>query len=328
MDIDHEMNDDQIEQFEISTLQFVNDTAPHTDGYEIDILAVTVTAQNVIHPEAPVANNETNQGERRMQASAALEVTFNTVGLVTEGRAPYDFDFKRDIVAVGFENHMNLYYYILSNADPFFSPLKAHTDIEDPVEEKGKFIAAVVFSVIAFLVALFASIYAIRRHLRVKRKRRQRQNRSSLSQKSNTYSDNSTDDSDEENPFKPPLQLSISPGKMDLENVPITPQALASPFKRDYRDVAAMPNSPDSVKEEVPTVFGETSAAIRKWLTPRVASPKDDEFKEDGKPPKPTSSPDPMALKARTTDATGTFTTGGNSTKNALPKPVSLIVSW
>ncbi|KAL3936005.1 MAG: hypothetical protein SGBAC_008590 [Bacillariaceae sp.] len=318
MDIEHEMLDDQIEQFEITTLEFVNDTAPRSDEYEIDILAVTLLSQTVIYPDAV---NETDQGERRMQTAAALEVTFKTVGLVTEGRTPYDFDFKRDIASVGFENHMDQYYYILGSSDIFFEPLKAHTDFQDPMveDDKGKFVAAVVFSMIAFLIAIFASIYAIRRHLRVK-KRRSRQRRVSEAQKSNTYSDHSTDDSDEENPFQPPLQLNISPGKMELENVPITPRSLASPFKQDYRDGGAPPMSPDTPSDAEPTVLEGTGAAIRKWLTPRVASPKENEFKENGKPPKPTSSPDPMALKARTTDATGTFTKGGNSTKNANSK--------
>jgi len=322
VDIEREMNDDQLEQFEITTLEFVNDTAPHTDGYEIDVLAVTVTSQNVIYPDA---KNETDQGERRMQTAAALEVTFKTVGLVTDGRTPYDFDFKRDIVSVGFENHMDQYYYVLGNSDPFFEPLMAHTDYKDPMDEddEGKFIAAVVLSVIAFLVALFASVYAIRRHLRVRKKRLNRQRRVSEAQKSDTYSDHSTDDSDEENPFKPPLQLEISPGKMRLENVPITPRSIASPFKQDYRDGEASPMSPDTPKHAEPTVLEGTGAAIRKWLTPRVASPKENEFEDFSKPPRPTSSPDPMALKARTTDATGTFTTGGNSTKNANTKPAS-----
>ncbi|CAJ1945208.1 unnamed protein product [Cylindrotheca closterium] len=321
VDIEREMNDDQLEQFEIATLEFVNDTAPHTDGFEIDVLAVTVVSQNVIY--ADVTTNETDKGERRTKtAAAALEVSFKTVGLVTEGRAPYDFDFKRDIVSFGFENHMNHYNYILGNRDPFFEPLLAHTDIQGPVEEdEGKFVAAVVLSVIAFLVAVFASVYAIRRHLRAKNRRRNRQHRLSEAHKSNTYSDHSTDDSDEENPFKPPLSLEISPGKMELENVPITPRSIASPYKQEYRNGEASPMSPDTPKHAEPTVLEETGNAIRKWLTPRVASPNANEFKDAGKPPKPASSPDPMALKARTTDATGTFTKGGNSTKNVNTKP-------
>jgi len=323
MDIEREMNDDQLSQFEIETFQFVNDTAPHTDGYEIDILAVTLLSQKVIYPDA---KNETNQGERRMQTSAALEVTFKTVGLVIEGRAPYDFDFKRDIVSVGFEEHMDQYYYILSKSDPYFEPLKAHTDIQDPVEEadEGRFVAAVVFSVIAFLVAVFASFYAIRRHLASKRRRLNRMRRMSDAHKSQTYSENSTDGSDEENNlFQPPLQLEISPGKMELENVPITPRSIASPFKQDYRNGKVSPKSPDTPKEAEPTVFEETGNAIRKWLTPRVTSPKESNF-IDSKPPKPTSSPDPMALKASTTDATGTFTRGHpNLTKNASGKPAN-----
>jgi hypothetical protein len=127
-------------------------------------------------------------------------------------------------------------------------------------------------------------------------------------QKSQTYSEGSaesTDDSDEENGERPPLQLELfSPGKTDLQNVPITPRSIASPFKQDYRDNEASPLSPGTAKNaEPPSVLEETGAAIRKWLTPRMSSPQQ-------KPPRPSSSPDPMALKASTTDKPGTLTKG------------------
>lgn len=316
MDIDREMSDTHLAQFEITTLEFIRDTAPHTEGYEIDVLAVTLLSQTAVYPDG---ENQTanHQGERRMETKSGLEVKFKSVGVVTEGSVPTDFNFKNDIVNPGFENHMDEYLYRLSMSDAFFEPLKAHTSyhVEVEPESKGKFIAAVVFSVIAFLVAVFAAVYAIRRHLNAKRRRQNRRARLSGGQKSQTYSENSaesTDDSDEENGDKPPLQLAIfSPTKTDMQNVPITPRSIASPFKQDYRDNEASPLSPGTAKNAEPTSMLEgTGAAIRKWLS----SPKENaEQAEANRPPRPNSSPDPMALKASTTDKPGTLSKGNTN---------------
>jgi heme exporter protein D len=327
MDIEREMSDTHLAQFEITTLEFIRNTAPHTDGYEIDVLAVTILSQTAVYPDAQ--NQTTNdQGERRMQTKAALEVTFKAVGVVTEGSAPADFNFKNDIISPGFENHMDEYLYSLSIADVFFEPLRAYTSMKDVVEPegKGKFVAAVVFSVIAFLVAVFAAVYAVRWHLDSKRRRRNRRARLSGGQKSQTYSEDSaesTDDSDEENGVRPPLQLELfSPGKTDLQNVPITPRSIASPFKQDYRDNEASPLSPGTAKNaEPPSVLEETGAVIRKWLTPTMYSPQ-----ETNRPPRPSRSPDPMALKASTTDKPGTLTKGnvkeGVSVETTFVRPL------
>lgn len=314
MDIEREMSDTHLAQFEITTLEFIRDTAPHTDGYEIEVLAVTILSQTAVYPDGQ--NQTTNdQGERRMETKSALEVKFKTVGVVTDGSVPAGFNFKNVIVSPGFENHMDEYLYRLSMADVFFEPLKAHISMKDVVEpeSKGKFVAAVVFSVIAFLVAVFAAVYAIRRHLDLKRRRRNRRMRLSGGQKCQTYSEDSaesTDDSDEENGVRPPLQLELfSPGKTDLQNVPITPRSIASPFKQDYRDKEASPLSPGTAKNaEPPSVLEETGAAIRKWLTPRMSSPQ--EKAADSEKKRPPRSPDPMALKASTTDKPGTLTKG------------------
>eukprot|EP00980_Cylindrotheca_fusiformis_P005133 scaffold1087_cov136-Cylindrotheca_fusiformis.AAC.19 len=304
MDIEREMNDTQLATFEITTLEFIRDTVPKTEGYEIEILAVTLLSQKVVYPDGD-SQNAGNQGKRRMEAKSGLEVKFKAVGVVTEGVAPVDFNFKKDLVSPGFEDYMDEYLYYLSKSDAFFEPLIEQTTFEEKEpESKGKFVAAIVFSVIAFLVAVFAAIYAVRRHLDAKRRRRRAQSQLYDGNKSQTYSEDSaesTDESDEENRRKSPLRLKIfSPGKTDLENVPITPRSIASPFKQDYRDSETSPLSPGTAKNSQPTsMLEETGAAIRKWLSSPRGNANDN---KKNQPPRPSKSPDPIALKASTTE--------------------------
>jgi heme exporter protein D len=348
-DIDKEMSDSHLTHFEVTTLEFIQDTMPHTDGYELEILAVTLLSQTPIYPDSTenqeeiptdhknathnvvVDKNHTNLnlntpavapagGNSRRLTSSYLKVTFKVVGVVTSGVAPRDFNFTKDIINVGFANHMDEYLYRLSKVDVYFAPLKAHTSITDPddIAKKGQFVAAVVFSILAFFVAVFASVYAIRRHLEAKRRRRNRRMRlSNKFQPSETYSEEGStdkDQSDEEDPahLNTPLQVTISRDTVGLENVPITPRSIASPFKEDYRPEETSPLSPGTAKlsswvppatltstrDQRPTsIFAETGETFRKWLTPTFASPVENPFR----PPRPSSSPDPIALKASTT---------------------------
>lgn len=305
------MSDSHIVEFEIVTMEFIRDTVPHTEGYEIQILASTLLSQTPFVPEedATEGDAESDQEERRLTTTtptpkASLEVTFQTVGVVVAGGAPVGFNFTTDIVSVGFDNHMEEYLYRLSKANDYFKPLKAHTTYREALASTkgGQFIAAVLFSVIAFIVAIFASIFAIRRHLAVKRRRRRRKKRLSYMPNSRTFSSSHGSTEEEESNDEMPLQLEIQNDRMQFENVPITPRSIASPFK----DEETSPLSPRMESSTHSTnLFGETSETLRRWLTPRLSSGG------------PQNSPDPMAVKM------GTFDGGKATGKTPLSIPLS-----
>ena len=170
------MTNTALAQFEVVTLGFIRDTQGPTPGYTIDILAVTVLTQAVTYPQAPSHN-----GTESNASTVGLQVSFRTVGTVTEGTAPRDLDFS-NITNVGFENYFGEYLYQLSQADSFFAPLAKHinatTLLSLPTRSAGtkadskhsrnrkQYVAAVLFATMAILIAGTATIYAVRKHLR------------------------------------------------------------------------------------------------------------------------------------------------------------------
>jgi hypothetical protein len=169
-------------EFEIITLEFLRKKITPTmieEGYDLDLLAVNVLLQNLIFPETPPATTTTprNNGTRHLESetwSVALVVDIRTVGVVMDGRVAVSFNFT-EIVDYTFYNHWDQYLWQLGNAGgEFFSPLLDVTDWEPQQEEEkvdnkddnnGSFVVAVLFSFIAFSLAVCASYIAIRKHM-------------------------------------------------------------------------------------------------------------------------------------------------------------------
>ena len=318
--IQREMGDTPLARFEIETLEFIRDTQPPTSGFEIDILALTVLTQDIVYP------SDEQDGERRkLTSDVALQVQFRTVGVVTHGIAPSNLNFT-DITDEGFKNHFNEYLYRLYNADPFFEPLHAIISQEDMVQEepeqqvsKAQFIAAILFSTVAFILPICASYYAIRKHLKNQKRIKDKSHmleypgyEQNIRNGTQSFSDS---DETEENRNKA-LQLEINHGHEDLEDVGLSPSAMASPFNGctpiPEESVMATPKSQNR--------FSETSANIKKWLTPRLSmftstpqsmvdnsrfDPPDSEvsYNVGAKPSRQSMEPD--ALKASTANQNG-----------------------
>ncbi|KAL3896952.1 MAG: hypothetical protein SGARI_007034, partial [Bacillariaceae sp.] len=219
--IPREMDDMTLARFEIATLEFVKQAQPPTKGYQVEVLAVTVLTQAVVFPDHyemhidDATNTRAKQkyeaeksGSRRNLVEVdpntiskstswdvALQVKFRVVAVVTSGRVPNGFDLA-DLAMYGFENNFNQYIWQLGNSNDFFAPLKEISDwpeqqaaaIEAKDGEDSKnaaFVMVLLFSLTALGLAVFASYYAIRRHLRRTGRHRSKSNRKT---KSNRFS--------------------------------------------------------------------------------------------------------------------------------------------
>jgi len=163
-------------EFELFTLDFLRKKIVLQDGYVLNTLAVTVLSQTVVYPD-PTKAPKTNQTEfRNLESeiwSVGLEVDIRSVAVVIDGRVPSNFNFTEEVL-YSFYNHWDQYLWQLGNSVDFFNPLVEVSDWtpqlnEAPVEgkESGKasFVIAVMFSFVAFGLAIFASYIAIRKHM-------------------------------------------------------------------------------------------------------------------------------------------------------------------
>lgn len=189
------MDEFTLARFEIATLEFIRQAQPNTRGYEIDILAVTVLTQNVVH--SVIGSNETTSTGTESEASdstrrglqfapsdwdVALEVGFRTVGVVTSGRVPEGFKFE-EVSEYGFETNFDQYLWQLGNSNEFFYPLRTVSNYQPESTgdqgqvSKAPFVIAILFSLIAFGIAIVASWFAIRRHLAKQKNGKRRSNK-------------------------------------------------------------------------------------------------------------------------------------------------------
>ncbi len=164
-DLESEMTDSVLAQFELTTLQFIRDTQGSTPDFSLDFLAVTVLTQSlkIPNPEGP-------------EGDLGIKVEFRTTGVVTEGVAPLYFDFK-NVTNTGFKNYYGEFLYRLTMADKFFQPLAPHVGTTRLIQlpqvpssnqgsRKRQFIAAVVCATLALILAIVVAMYAVRKHIR------------------------------------------------------------------------------------------------------------------------------------------------------------------
>jgi hypothetical protein len=384
-DIEKEMGDKQYGIFEVKTLEFIRNTQPNTDGsYELDILAVTVMTQRVVYlnarvqdddPEAVVGvaegeEGEGEGGERKLKkddpgggnpnSKVALQVSFRTVGVVTEGRAPEDLVFT-DITDYGFANFYNQYLFELGNSDKFFEALKDVSKARSASlagvvgankSKKGQFVAAILCSILAFVVAVCASVYAVRKHLdstkRITDKSRMLEYPGYVGGGvgvGGTHSDSEDSDDDEDaeksNSGSKTLQLSVHKENIELEDVGLSPSAMTSPFSGCIRDECT-PKSPSAMENggNKRSSFGvsETSSTLKKWLTPRLSA---FQFTPDSRSDPPdshrsdtfisgvnTQSVDPDALKASTTNMKGVLSDERKTIAGSKKEKVRFGLVW
>jgi len=165
-------------EFELFTLDFLKRKIVPHDDYGLNTLAVTVLTQNTVYPDPTKApnNNQTNFRARGLESeewNVGLQIDIRTVSVVTQGRVPVGFNFTRDVLLT-FYNHWDQYLYQLGNSVEFFNPLlevsdwvpvKEEATINGKKKSKGSFAAAILFSFVAFALAVYASYVAIRKHL-------------------------------------------------------------------------------------------------------------------------------------------------------------------
>ncbi|VEU38888.1 unnamed protein product [Pseudo-nitzschia multistriata] len=177
-EISAEMDELTMAEFELFTLDFLKRKIEPSDEYGLNNLAVTVLSQSLVYPDPTAApnSNETNFRERNLESniwSVGLEIDIRSVAVVTTGRVPTDFNYTREVLLT-FYDHWDQYLYQLGNNIEFFNPLVAVSDWVPVVDEasidgkeksKGSFAVAILFSLIAFSLAVYASYVAIRKHL-------------------------------------------------------------------------------------------------------------------------------------------------------------------
>ena len=177
-EISTEMDVLTLAEFELFTLDFIRKKAVPTSEYTLNTLAVTVLSQKTVYPEAAPNNQTLFRKLESEDWSVGLELSIRTVSVVTEGRVPKDFNFTEEILYT-FYNHWDQYLWQLGNSVDFFNPLVEVSDwvpqaIEAKIGEKGKgkasFVVAIMFSMVAFGLALFASYIAIKKHMEKNRR--------------------------------------------------------------------------------------------------------------------------------------------------------------
>jgi len=160
-------------EFELFTLDFLRKKIVAEDDYVLNTLAVTILSQQTAYNNATETNPPSVRNLESETWSVGLEVEIRTVSVVTSGRVPVNFNFTKEVL-YAFYDHWDQYLYQLGNSVEFFNPLIGVSDwepvqLEDAVDgEKGKasFVVAVMFSFVAFGLAVAASYVAISKHMR------------------------------------------------------------------------------------------------------------------------------------------------------------------
>eukprot|EP00533_Pseudo-nitzschia_delicatissima_P000499 CAMPEP_0116110754 /NCGR_PEP_ID=MMETSP0327-20121206/18089_1 /TAXON_ID=44447 /ORGANISM="Pseudo-nitzschia delicatissima, Strain B596" /LENGTH=933 /DNA_ID=CAMNT_0003603957 /DNA_START=17 /DNA_END=2818 /DNA_ORIENTATION=- len=170
-----EMDRMVLAEFELFTLEFLRKKIPKNDTYDLNTLAATVLSQhNIRNPDLPDAPETEEPPSRKLDTedwTVGLEIDLRTVSVVTDGRVPNDFNFT-EVVLHTFYDHWDQYLWQLGNSVEYFNPLIDVSDwqpvlVENAIQKKGKgsFVVAIMFSFVAFLLAVFASYLAIRKHM-------------------------------------------------------------------------------------------------------------------------------------------------------------------
>mmetsp|Transcript_25869 Transcript_25869/g.71037 ORF Transcript_25869/g.71037 Transcript_25869/m.71037 type:complete len:929 (-) Transcript_25869:412-3198(-) len=174
-EIAYEMDAITMAEFELFTLDFLKRKIAPQDDYGLNTLAVTVLTQKTVYPEA-FGTNETAFRKRKLESedwNVGLQVDIRTVSVVTDGRVPTGFNLT-EVVLLTFYDQWDQYLYQLGNTVNFFNPLLEVSDwvpvldkaaVDDEDKPKGAFATAIVFSFVAFSLAVYASFVAIRKHL-------------------------------------------------------------------------------------------------------------------------------------------------------------------
>jgi hypothetical protein len=262
--IQEEMGDLPSQKFETQTMEFIRATMPELEDHGIEILAVNIISQNVQEEKIGEGSN----GERNLNEQieeAGLEVIFRVVGVTTAGKAAEDYDFAAHIV-YGFQYHFNAYLQRLFGADPFFEQLPMIvSDLANPDSKDvnhSKFILALVFSVVAFAVAVFASHYAVRKHLH---KRQINAQKNALHEaKYDTASSSGCSDREASLEGNVGLQLDVLPGQLSP-----TVMHMFNRFAGTNDDVEIIYPGPNN---GTPSTLenGGMKSPLKKWLTPRM----------------------------------------------------------
>jgi len=174
-EITGEMDRISTAEFELFTLDFLRKKLVPQDEYVLNTIAVTALSQKTVYNNITQADEIAEPLTRKLETenwSVGLEIDVRTVSVTTEGRVPQNFNYTEEVLYVFF-NHWDQYLYQLGNSVEFFNPLVAVSDwdpiaIEDAVDgkkSKAGFVVAVLFSFVAFGLAIFASYIAIRKHM-------------------------------------------------------------------------------------------------------------------------------------------------------------------
>ncbi|KAL3907410.1 MAG: hypothetical protein SGILL_008886, partial [Bacillariaceae sp.] len=289
------------------------------------VVAVTVLAQTDACPDHSETDpapqkyvNEKENGraliENGQLASnsspwdVALQIKFRTVGVVTEGRVPNDFDLT-DLAMYGLENNFDQYLWQLGNSNEFFAPLKDISDwpAQQAALEKGEgnntkkagFVFVLLFSFIALGLAVYASYYAIRRHLSKGNRRSRKSGRKSKGKSRNSFSpkqkwddsgeeiinyltnstneDSTYHDGDVEGGGAIHFAKSVDSDDQSMESVGLTPKSTKSLgsgfFEGDDTSPLKSPVTLTSSKKDNAVFSGvslnSAKKKMKKWMTPR-----------------------------------------------------------
>ena len=282
-----EMDYIPLAKFEVHTLEFIKATMPDTDGFFLEVLAVTVLTQTLVSEGSNNNANINNSNHRSLALDdeSGLDVSFRVVGVVSNGVAPDDYDFK-SLFGYGFKKHFKDYLQRLSSVDPFFANIVENDSRFGDgsfSSDRKRFVATIACSTIAFLIAVFASYYAIKKHLQNRRQSKDM----ILALPSDPYRTQSSSSSLEQQELpkiqdSTSLQLEIYPGAQADESS--NPSPLVSALKACLEGDDTMmrlqesPMSPNTLEKgsgrrKSPfSRLSEGSEGIRKWLTPRRES--------------------------------------------------------
>lgn len=330
-------------EFELFTLEFLRKKIPKSDEYVLNTVASTVLSQqNIVNPDLPTMDKPETRRLDTEDWTYGLEIDLRTVSVVTDGRVPNDFNFT-EIVLYTFYDHWDQYLWQLGNSNTFFNPLVDVSEwtpvfIEEAIEKKkgkGKFVVSIMFSFVAFLLAVFASYMAIRKHLN-KRMNGRTPNKKRLARgtlfspkhspkhydvinylATQTMSDDrNSDDDDVEGGGALGLvrKVNIDIDENGMESVVLTPRAnFRSPNASVRNGLFVVDEVSDDDQSPVkspqarspmadPSSASRIGGHIKKWLTPRgiMANPTTNNR---------LSSDPPDAVKASTKNYAGVFTT-------------------
>ena len=270
---------------------------PKNDDFYIEVLAVTVLTQTMTTEDRNSEQDSDNRRSLSVNGDGVLDVSFRVVGVVSSGVVPQNFDFK-SMFGYGFKKHFKEYLQRLSSVDPFFANIaKNKSRFGDGAfsGDRTRFIATIVCSTVAFMIAVFASYYAIKKHLRNSRQGKDM----ILALPSDPYRTQSSSSSigqpdvpriDDGNS----LQLQIYPDTHAEGSKNPSPlvSALRACLEGDdtmmrLQESPMSPNTLENGGGRRKSPFGrlsEGSEGIRKWLTPRRESFGRNVFSSSGEP--------------------------------------------